>query len=245
MQNTPINQLPGFRRRFVVTTGMGWVRSTVEDDFHCMQVTLHHDGTVAQRVEPELSRAPWSTCPGAPAQLVQTFTGAALNQFAARGEKPANCTHLHDLALLAAAHAFDTQPSVFEIVVTDPVDGKRRAELRRGGVPLIGWTESRFSILEPAELAGMHLTNLRPWFDGLDATMQEAVRLLRWGNMVANGRMIPLEKQSDASRMPSNCYTFQPERKLVAKRVGVIRDFSPGAQVPIHSRSSSEIASFP
>jgi hypothetical protein len=38
--------------------------------------------------------------------------------------------------------------------------------------------------------------------------------------------MIPLEKQSDASRMPPGCYTFQPHRAAQAKRVGAIREFS-------------------
>jgi len=40
--------------------------------------------------------------------------------------------------------------------------------------------------------------------------------------------MIPLSKQSDATKMPSNCFTFQPAMKIVAQRVGVIRDFSTG-----------------
>src|SRR3546814_17138607 len=75
------------------------------DLYHCMRVTLHHDGMIATRIEPELLRAPWTTCPGASAQLVETFTGVALADFPARGDKPINCTHLHDLALLAAVHA--------------------------------------------------------------------------------------------------------------------------------------------
>ena len=174
-------------------------------------------------------RAPWTTCPGAVAQLERTFTGVALNAFAARGEKRANCTHLHDLALLAAAHAADVEPLVYDVLVADPIDGKRRAELRRDGVTLLGWTESRFRIEEPAELAGVTFDNLRSWIDALDPPQQEAARLLRWGNMIANGRIIPLEKQSDASRMPSgSCYTFQPHRAIDARRVGAVRDFSNG-----------------
>src|SRR3546814_19860546 len=71
----------------------------------------------------------------------------------------------------------------------------------------------------------MTLDKLRPWIKAQDAPTQEAARLLRWANMIANGRLIPIEKQSDATRMPSTCYSFQPERKTIAKRVGVIRDF--------------------
>lgn len=220
-----VADLPGFWRRFRVTPGAGWVRSEVEDDYHCMRVTVHHDGATATRIEPELLRAPWTTCPGAPAQLVQTFTGVALADFPARGDKPINCTHLHDLALLAAAHAFDPQPLVYDAQIADPVDGLRRAELRRDGETVLAWTETAFRIVEPADMAGMTLDKMRAWIDAQDAPMQEAARLLRWANMIANGRLIPIEKQSDATRMPSTCYSFQPERKTVARRIGVIRDF--------------------
>jgi len=233
MPAAALESLPGFRRRFRVTPGPGWVRSEVEDDFHCMRVTLHHDGKTVTAVEPDLLRAPWTTCPGAPAQLRQTFTGVALDAFAARGDKTANCTHLHDLALLAAAHAGDTRPLVYDVLVSDPIDGLRRAEVRRDGVTVLGWTESAFRIVEPAELAGITLDKLRPWIDTLPPDQQEAARLLRWANMIANGRLIPIEKQSDATRMPSNCYTFQPERKAIARRVGITRDFSNGTAQPL------------
>jgi hypothetical protein len=229
MEAPPIDEMPGFRRRFKVTPAARWVRSEVEDDYHHMSVTIRHDGRLATSIEPVMLRAPWTTCPGAVAQLASTFTGVALDAFAGRGEKQANCTHLHDLALLAAAHACDREPLLFDILVSDPVDGKRRAELRRNGLSILSWTETRFRIVEPAELAGITLDKMRPWIDSLEPQRQEAVRLLRWGNMIANGRTIPLEKQSDASRMPSgSCYTFQPHRAVDARRVGVIRDFSNG-----------------
>lgn len=232
-----VAELPGFWRRFRVTPGAGRVRSEVEDDYHCMRVTVHHDGVTATRIEAELLRAPWTTCPGAPAQLVQTFTGVALADFAARGDKPGNCTHLHDLALLAAAHAFDTQPLVYDAQIADPVDGLRRAELRRDGRTLLAWTEMAFRIVAPAELAGITLDKLRPWIEAQDVQTQEAARLLRWANMIANGRLIPIEKQSDATRMPSTCYTFQPERKTIARRVGVIRDFRKEQAQPLDGRA--------
>ncbi|NGY03944.1 DUF2889 domain-containing protein [Solimonas terrae] len=235
MPPLPLDQLPGFRRRFRVATGAGWVRSAVEDDYHCMRVTVHHDGERATDVQGEMLRVPWTTCPGATAQLRQTFTGVALRDFPARGDKPANCTHLHDLALLAAAHAFDTQPPFYDILVSDPVDGRRHAEIRRDGQPVLSWTESDYRIVEPAGIAGTRLDQLRNWIDSLAPDRQEAARLLRWGNILANGRQIPLEKQSDATRMPPNCYTFQPERKTSARRVGAIRDFSSNTIRPLDS----------
>ncbi|PPE71881.1 hypothetical protein C3942_21440 [Solimonas fluminis] len=229
-----LDQLPGFRRRFRVTPGRGWVRSEVEDDYHHMTVILRHEAGVVTEVEPIMHRAPWTTCPGAPAQLRQTFTGVALEDFALRGEKTANCTHLHDLAVLAAAHAQDRAPLVYDILVSDPVEGRRRVELRRDGEPLLGWSDQDHRIVEPAELAGLGLFDqLRPWIDSLDPPRQEAARLLRWGAILAHGRVIPMERQSDASRMPPNCYSFQPPRKAQARRVGAIRDFSQGPAQPL------------
>lgn len=229
----PLDQLPGFRRRFRITVASGRVQSEVEDDIHCMSVIVHHDGVVATAVEPEMRRVPWSTCPGALEQLKQTFTGVELKGFARRGEKQSNCTHLHDLAILAAEHAFE--PSVvYDILVSDPIDGKRRAELRRNGETILGWVEEGFKLIEPAEVAGLGLMdNMRTWIDSLSPLQQRAARLLRWGNMIANGRIIPLEQQSDATKMPPNCYTFQPDRAKVAKRVGVVRDFSGSAAEPL------------
>ncbi|WP_324319522.1 DUF2889 domain-containing protein [Povalibacter sp.] len=81
------------------------MQADVEDDFHCMSVTVRHSNGVATQIEAVMQRAPWTTCPGAVRQLQATFSGVALAAFAERGEKRENCTHLHDLATLAATHA--------------------------------------------------------------------------------------------------------------------------------------------
>lgn len=238
MSLNSVDSAPGFRRRFRVTPKPGCVLSEVEDDYHCMSVTVHHDGLVATHIDADLRRAPWTTCPGAPAQVIQTFTAVPLLEFAARGGKKSNCTHLYDLALLAAAHALDQEVLVYDVLVSDPVDGQRVVELRRDGVTILGWKEQGGSIVEPAEMAGMTVWTLNPWIDSLTPPMQEAARVLRWGAVIAHGRMIPIEKQSDASRMPPNCYTFQPARAAVAQRIVDIRDFSAGAAEPLQSPAS-------
>lgn len=233
MHAVPVEDLPGFRRRFRITPAVGSVCCQVEDDYHCMSVVVRHDGAVARSVEARMHRVPWTTCPGAERQLQETFAGVALAEFPARGGKKANCTHLHDLALLAAAHAHDREPVIYDILVSDAVDGVRRAELRRGGEAVLGWSESRMEIMQPAILAGRKLFDLQSWIETLEPPRQEAARLLRWGNILANGRSIPLAQQSDASRMPPNCYTFQPERRGQAQRVGEVRDFSAGGSEPL------------
>jgi hypothetical protein len=242
MRPAPIDTLPGFRRRFIVTPVSDRVSSEVEDDYHCMGVTIHHDGRVATKVESVMQRAPWTTCPGAVARLEQTFTGVPLDGFAARGEKRTNCTHLHDLAVLAAAHALDSDLLVYDILVSDPVEGRRRAELRRNGASVLAWVQADGRIVEPEELAGVAFDQMRPWIDSLDPAGQEAARLLRWGTILAHGRTIAWERQSDSSRLPvGNCYTFQPERIAAAKRVGAIRDFSPGPRPLEEHRPAPEL----
>ena len=234
MSLTALDQLPGFRRRFRITPEARSVRGAVEDDYHRMAVTIHHDGKTATAIEASMERAPWTICPGAIGTLQATFTGVALAAFAARGEKRENCTHLHDLAVLAAAHAKDPSPLVYDILVSDPIDGRRRVELRRDGTAVLNWVDSRYVIVEPKELAGVRLDKMRPWIESLDAPGQEAARLLQWGAILAHGRNRPLEDQSDARSIGADrCYTFQSRRVASAKRIGVIRDFSTGTIQPL------------
>lgn len=210
------------------------MRAEVEDDYHCMAVTLHHDGGNASAVDPVMQRVPWTICPGAVMTLRDTFTGIALADFAARGEKRENCTHLYDLALLAAAHAEDRDVLVFDILVSDPIDSKRRAELRRNGELMLGWVDSQYRIVEPQEIAGISLDKLRPWIDTLAPPQREAARLLQWGAILAHGRSRPVAKQSDASNIGADrCYTFQSRRVASAVRIDAIRDFSTGKSQPL------------
>lgn len=230
----PVAQLPGFRRRFRITPGPGRVVSALEDDYHCMKVVIEHDGLAALAVEADMERAPWTTCPGAAAQLKATFSGVGLDDFASRSsEKRQNCTHLHDLAVLGAAHARDEAPLIYDVLVSDPSGGERRAELKRNGEVVFDWAEQDSRLRKPVELEGLGLLELGPWIDSLDAPHREAARILRWGAIMAHGRSIPLAEQSDATRMPPSCYTFQPERALRARRVGRVRDFSKSGPPPL------------
>lgn len=225
----------GFWRRIRLTPTQWAVQADVEDDYHCMSVVVHHDGEKAVRIVPAMHRAPWSTCPGAEEYLVQTFTGVALAQFPERGEKKANCTHLYDMAILAAGHAADKAQTIYDILVSDPVDNVRYAEIRCNDESLLSWVESGFQLVKPESAAGIRLDKLRFWIDTLDPALREPARLLQWGNILANGRLYPLARhtEADALKMPPNCYTFQPERAAIAKRIGEIRDFSKRTDQPL------------
>jgi hypothetical protein len=230
-----INDLPGFRRRIRIVPGPGRVSSDLEDDYHCMGIVLHHANGIATRVEAKMHRVPWTTCPGAPAVVERTFTGAPLDRFVRQGGKLSNCTHLYDLALLAAAHAATPAPIQYDILVSDPVDDVVRAELLRDGVTLQNWTLRQGMFQTPASVAGLRLDQISPWIAAMDRAGQEAARLLRWGAILAHGRAMAFEKRSDKSRLPlGQCYTFQPENAGQASYItGTVRDFSRGGVEPL------------
>lgn len=198
-----------------------------------MRVVLHHDGTRIEAVEAEIVRAPWSTCPGAEAKARDTFTGMALEEVARAGGKKLNCTHLFDLAQWAAAHALDSKPLRYDVEVSDPVDGVRQLRLSLDSVLAMHWVERDNVLAEPGDLAGKSLFQLRDWIADLDPVETEKAKLLQWAAIVAHGRMIPLERQSDATKIPPNCFTFQPERAVHAQRVGEIRDFAALREAPL------------
>lgn len=231
-----LDDLPGFRRRIQITPAPGAVRAAVEDDYHHMVVTVRHADGVATSIEGAMPRAPWTTCPGAVVALQNTFTGIALKDFPARGVvKPSNCTHLFDLALWAAAHASDPSPTRYELLVADAIEDERKGELRRNGEIVLNWTLGADQrLVAPPQLAGRTLWELGDWIAGLPAEEQEAARIFRWGSMVANGRLYPMDVHGDISKMPAGvCFTFQPETAKHARRAQNIRDFSKGGTTPL------------
>jgi hypothetical protein len=244
---SPQQNQPGYRRRIIVDARAGAVAAMLEDDIHCLAVLLRHDGARVTAIETQYDRLPWTTCPGAQAKLVETFTGQPLAEVTARRDKKQNCTHFHDMAVLAAAHARDHESGsgrvVYDIVATDPVAGERLLEIRRNGEVQHCWREQDGVLQHPAELAGKTLFNLRDWIGTLTGEAQESARLLQWAAIVAHGRTMPLESQSLASELPPNCYTFQPERAGQALRNGLRRDFSDGAEQPLAGFAERVLAS--
>jgi Protein of unknown function (DUF2889) len=235
----------GFRRRWIITPSPGGISAAVEDDYHCMAVAFDHDGVSITGVRAEMDRWPWSTCPGAEDVIRQTFTGLKLAEAAKRGEKTANCTHLYDLALLAARHALDAMSTRYDAMIADPAQGVVEAELLRDDVSLLHWTLANDEVIAPSELAGTNLFALKGWIASQSAPIQEAARLLQWATLIAHGREIPMERQSDATRMPPNCFTFQPDRAKIAVREGQIYDFSDATAEPLSHFDSGHFGSAP
>lgn len=225
--------LAGYRRRIRLVPQQGQVSAAFEDDVHRMSVVLRHEGGVVLSVETSMERSPWDTCPGAQAVLRQTFEGQPLSAVTARREKKQNCTHLHDMAVLAAAHAGDGAETVFDIHASDPVDGERVLEVFRNGVAEWRWIERGGVLVSPTEVAGLVLMGLRDWIASLAGARQESARLLQWASLVAHGRTMDRGEQDRASALPASCYTLQPERAATAQRVGWFIDFSTGEREPL------------
>ncbi|WP_052223315.1 DUF2889 domain-containing protein [Novosphingobium malaysiense] len=232
-----IGTLPGYRRVLRVEPEEGAVLAMLEDDLHCMAVRMRHDGQRVTAVEPLMERVPWTVCPGATDVLVETFTGVALKDVVARREKQANCTHLHDLAVIAAAHALEEAPIDYHIFVSDPrdVDGEseRRLEIRRNGHLMHGWVERDGHFVAPSELVGQTALTMRDWIASLDGEAQEAARLLQWASLVAHGRTMTDEQRRASLSMRPSCFTMQPERVERARMANGIHDFSAGGRQPL------------
>ncbi|MFC0206341.1 DUF2889 domain-containing protein [Novosphingobium soli] len=222
--------LPGYRRFLRVEPAgndpAGRVLALLEDDLHAMAVELRHRDGIVTGVEAFMDRAPWTTCPGAQEALRRTFMGQPLREVTARREKQANCTHLHDLAVLAAAHASDRAPQAYEIAVSDPDAGERVLEIRGGGTALHRWVEQDGTLIEPLEIRGLSLLSLRDWISGLSGARQEAARLLQWAGLVAHSRTYSDEEKRAALFHRPSCFTMQPERAGKAVGPAPMEDFT-------------------
>ncbi len=229
---------PGYRRRIVIDPAPGHVSAELEDDYHRMLVTLTHADGVVTAVTSDMKRNPWTMCPGAMDQLQRTFTGVKLADFARRGEKTQNCTHLHDLSLFAAAHAADSAPVAYDILVTDAVDGVREASLTRNGAPCLAWTLKGEEFLAPADLAGRHMGQLNEVIAQQDKAGAEAMRILRWASLIAHGRTRAMPAGMPATDFPlGSCFNFQTGRAEESfRRLGADIDFSQPGAAPLADR---------
>ena len=232
---------PGYRRRILIEPGQGRVTAALEDDYHRMAVTLAHRDGVVTRVTSRMQRGPWTTCPGAMTMLAQTFTGVRLADCVRRGEKTQNCTHLHDLALFAAAHAGETAPLAYDVAVSDPVGGQRTARLWRDGALRLDWRLDGDRFLSPADLAGTRIRDLGEWIARAGPAEAEAARILRWAAILAQGRAMEIPAGLSATAFPGGtCYTFQPARAVDATRLaGADVDFSLSGREPLADRAAA------
>lgn len=231
----------GFRRRLVIEPGSGSVRAELEDDFHRMVVTLTHQDGVITGVRSAMPRSPWTTCEGAMAALERTFAGKRLDDPSVKQAKTLNCTHLFDLASFCASHAGESGRVTYEIMVSDPVDGRVASRLYRNGERLLDWTLEGGKFVDPVEIAGKGLLEINGWLAGLTGEKAEAARLLRWVTMMSGGRLIPMPAGMHGTEFvgSATCHTFQPETAEIARRKPNAEiDFSQLPEGPMADRAA-------
>ena len=229
---------PGYRRRILIDPGDDTISAELEDDYHRMVVTLTFADGAITGVDSAMKRSPWTTCPGAIAQLRSTFLGKSLDAASVRDEKTQNCTHLFDLATFAAAHAGERAPVTYEIAVSDPVDGGVEARLWRDGLPVYHWLYADGAFTGPADMAGMPMSGIGQWIAAQPTGLQEPARILRWASIIAMGRALDMPSGMPATRFATGaCYTFQPETaKAGVRRPGADIDFTILGQQPMADR---------
>ncbi|WP_052223548.1 hypothetical protein [Novosphingobium malaysiense] len=236
---------PGYRRRILIEPQNGCSVAELEDDYHRMVVSLYHTDGVVTDVTSEMKRSPWTGCPGAMQRLRETFLGCRLTDCAGAGEKNRNCTHLHDLAVFAAVHAGDRAATAYEVHCGDVPEGssesQRMVRLWRDGALVLEWSLTGLMVTGPAEVSGLELTELGAHIAAQDGKGAEAVRILRWAAMVAQGRAMVIPPHLAATAFPAGrCYNFDPSiAKSSFRREGADIDWSVLGADPLADRSEA------
>jgi hypothetical protein len=224
---------PGFRRKIVLQPGEGWIGGALEDDMHRFHIRLDHAEGRITAVTAKAVRHPWSACPGATDFIARELTGELLVD-AAKRDPFQHCTHLFDLAVLAAAHAGDTEPTRFDMLVADKVEGRATATLAENGVETLCWQLDGTMIAG----AGKDLRQLSKW--KLELPRQEAqwATVLRRAVYVSGARQyVPPPNNPTASESPERmgvCFNYQlPQAETSHRRPNWHRDFSESGREPL------------
>lgn len=232
-----------FRRRIrLVATADDVVEGGLEDDFHYFKVALRHDGEHVVAVDAEAVRWPWSTCPDA-VEPLRALAGMPLSPrcLAAGDWAPPrrNCTHLFDLAGLAAAHAARVagggaprRQYDVEIPFGAQFGGDHDVRLWRDGELLHTWTLGGRGCVRPAPFSEVTWRGgfLRWADETFPPEESEPVVVLRRACDIGRGRGMDLDAIDRAEELRDQqggiCYTMQPEVITVALRnKGSIRDW--------------------
>lgn len=234
-----------YRRAIKLEGDPASVRGELVDDFHHFAVDLRVDAGHVQEIKGEDIRVPWTTCPGALAPL-RSMVGAPvaasildLHRFT---PPQSQCTHLHDLACLAVAHASRLSDSGgaavrrYDVSLPDRQSGKTYAELSRDGEGVLSWSLARGTIesatpkdFQGAPLAGRPFKEILIALGNPDAI--EAAWVLQRAVFVGTGRRHDFERMTVATEFASvvggACHSFAKERVSQARKIpNTVRDFS-------------------
>lgn len=235
-----------FRRRIRLTRkgdhNSGQVHGALEDCNHGFQSTVFYQNGHVTDIKPQFMRIPFTTCDGAwlpLKKLLGTSVNASPAQLLTTAPPLSNCTHLHDLTLLAIAHTQRENEVVqYDVEVTDATAGVSDLRVWRstndGNKNLIHhWQSLNYAISSPAELKDKPLfMGFSRWAnERFSGTENEAAFVLQKGNLVSIGRMLDVEAMTGNRAADENdrsaCFTYSPENSSKAIRIGnTVRDFT-------------------
>ena len=211
---------PGlYRRRIRITTAPGQARADLEDDPHRYGVIVRHDDERITAVEGIALRTPWDLCREA-TRVLDRLVGMPLSPDTQAVYRHTNgraqCTHLFDLAGLAAAHAARGTPGREYDIDVSCIDPRatRRARLRVDGHELLNWTLLRTRILGSQTFAGQDVRGMMPWAKArfIDRDALEAVIVLRRAVFISGNRMFDMDRMARADatgHVNGACYVYQ------------------------------------
>ena len=236
-----------YRRRIrLVATSPTVVESGMEDDLHSFTVRVEHDGEQVRKVTADAIRQPWSTCHEAaePLHVVEGMTlSPSCLAVGARTDATRQCTHLFDLAGLAAAHAWRVAAggrarrqydmSMAYVPLSEAARQPRDVTLLRDGAPVLTYAVAGLKVVGPEPYASADARGgFFRWAEAnLPPDEAEAAVVLKRASLIGLSRGLDLDRYATIADMPGVapvCWTQQPERAPVAFRVkGMIRDHDP------------------
>jgi hypothetical protein len=232
---------PGpYRRAIRITAEANVARAAMEDDIHHFAVALHHDGATIRRAVAQSIRTPWSTCAAASIALAR-LAGMPLVSplpFAGDAERFANCTHMLDLANLAAGRAL--QPGFSRLyrieVESESLRAVRASLAIDGGPPLLEWRVVNGRLAD-GDYAGLSPDTLLALMADQPIDEREPVIALRRAVHIGQSRNFDLDIFRVASELPPmmpTCHTLQPDILPAAVRHrGTYTDFSAAGRWPL------------
>lgn len=229
---------PGiYRRRIQICTEPGRAYALLEDDPHCYQVTVSHDGHHVESVVGDAIRTPWETCAAARHNLTR-LVGMPLDHNALRArdftDPGQQCTHMFDAAALAIAHAArGIESRRYDINVECwSFEGKRSVQMSIDGKLTFDGVIDNEIFVDPEHLRGISTRSVYQWATQnlTDADALEAIWVLRRAIYISNNRQADLDAYQYAIEVSPGygaCYVYQPGVAEAAARVqGSTKDFT-------------------
>ena len=229
---------PGIYRRCIrITTSVQEARADLEDDLHRYAVILRHDGTCVTAMDGLPMRVPWSLCPQS-VKALDCLIGMPLSPHPLAVFRYADgsrqCTHMFDLAGLAAAHAARGIPRrQYDIEAPYLMEkGPRSLSLRRDGREILNWTIDGTTLQTPEAFAGRDIKRLSAWAESAFPALDdyEAIIVLRRSVLISKARLHDwdtLPTAADTNHGTGACYVFQPGVQEHATRMfGTAREFT-------------------